>query len=79
MVPDIEQLHRITDLATRAGLRVGIIDAAEFVARYEPVRYRGLQLPPAFVWLCTLCEPTELERIWIHAFPLRFSRLAERA
>ena len=70
MVPDVQQLRRIRDLAARAGLRIGTVDPAGFAARYEPLRYREWQLPPAFVWLCTLCEPAQLSRIWIVATPL---------
>lgn len=70
MVHDVEQLRRIRDLAARAGLLLGKADPDEFAARYAPLRYRGMELPPAFVWLCTLCEPTQLSRIWIIATAL---------
>lgn len=70
MVPDVQQFCRIRDLAMRAGLRIGRDDPAEFAARYTPLRYREWQLPPAFVWLCTLCDPTQLSRIWIIAPPI---------
>lgn len=65
MAPDIEQLRRIQALATQAGLLLGEAHPAEFAAGYKPVRYRQFELPPAFVWLCTLCDPQQSSRIFI--------------
>lgn len=70
MAPEVQQLRRIRDLAARAGLQIGAADPDEFVARYKPLRYRLLELPPPFVWLCALCEPAQLSRIWIDATAL---------
>jgi hypothetical protein len=65
VVPDIAQLHRIQSLAQRAGLKLQPRDAAGFASSYQPISYRGLEFPPSFVWLCTLCDPEQLRRIWI--------------
>ncbi|HZN65004.1 MAG TPA: hypothetical protein VFB66_06855 [Tepidisphaeraceae bacterium] len=65
MVPDVQQLLRVRALASSAGLSLRAEDAEEFVRNYQPVRYRQFVLPPSFVWLCTLCEPAQLARIWV--------------
>jgi hypothetical protein len=65
MVPDVQQLLRIRALAASAGLSLRAADAEEFVRNYRPVRYRLFALPPPFVWLCALCEPAQLARIWV--------------
>lgn len=65
MVPDVQHLLRIRGLAAGAGLSLRPTDAEEFVLHFKPVRYRQFVLPPSFVWLCTLCEPAQLSRIWI--------------
>jgi hypothetical protein len=70
MVPDVQQLCRIRDLAARAGLQLNSDDPDAFAARYVTVTCQGWQLPPAFAWLCSLCEPAQLSRIWIIATAL---------
>jgi hypothetical protein len=65
MTPDIEQLHRIRASAVKAGLKLRTVDADPFVAAYMPRLYRQYMLPPSFVWLCTICDPDQLARIWI--------------
>src|SRR5205085_3747356 len=67
MGPDVQQLQRIQALATRAGLVLRPVDLDRFLATYQPIRYRQFALPPPFVWLCTLCESSELSRIFIHS------------
>jgi len=66
MPPDVQQLQRIQAFATRAGLILRPVDLDRFLATYQPIRYRQFALPPAFVWLCTLCESSQLSRIFIH-------------
>ena len=66
MPPDVQQLHRISALAARGGLSLRPVDADAFVAAYVPHRYRQFELPPSFIWLCTICDPDQLARIWIN-------------
>ena len=65
MVPDSRQLQRIHALAMRAGLKVQTVDVDLFLTTYQPSRYHGFALPPAFVYLCALCDPGELSRVFI--------------
>ena len=67
---DTQQLHRITALATRAGLSLCAADPDTFAAAYRPRRYRQFELPPSFIWLCTICAPDQLSRIWINVAAL---------
>lgn len=65
MTPDRDHLERIRALAKKAGLVVRERDLDAFIASYRPALCNGLTLSPSYLWLCELCEPKQLERIWM--------------
>lgn len=65
MTPDRDQLEHIRALTKKAGLVVRDRELDAFIASYRPTLCNGLTLPPSYLWLCELCEPKQLERIWM--------------